>query len=599
IVDTPEIDVDRELRPTIGEFTLRAFVAPYRGRIASGMVLVTATALVSLAGPAIIRHGVDAGIRPHDTGALWFAAALFAAVSLANWWLVWAAGLFTGRTSRQLLFGLRMRVFAQLQRLGMDFYEREMAGRVMTRMTSDIEAFQSLFQNGIVGAGTNLLTFGGAAVVLVAMNARLAAATLVVAVPLVIVTRWFRRRSDISYSDVRDRVAAVNANFQESLSGVRVAQAYVREQHNMGQFREVARAHLAARQQANQLHAFFFPFVEFISIVAQAIAVGVGTSMVRRGELSPGSLIAFVLYLSAVFNPVQQLSQVFDTYQQARAALGKIRDLLATPVGTPVPSPPVRPGRLRGEIRLEGVQFRYPAAAEDALRGIDLEVAPGEALALVGETGSGKSTIVKLVARFYDPTGGRVLVDGMALDELDVVAYRRQLGIVPQEAFLFSGTIRANIAYGRPDASDAEVEDAARAVGAHDFIATLPMGYRQRVTERGRSLSAGQRQLVALARARLVDPAILLLDEATSNLDLATEARVTRAMRIVAEGRTTILIAHRLQTACRADRIAVIDDGHVIESGTHDALLAANGAYASLWSAHSVTTEVPTPVPGA
>jgi ATP-binding cassette subfamily B protein len=292
-----------------------------------------------------------------------------------------------------------------------------------------------------------------------------------------------------------------------------------------------------------------------------------------------------MLYLNLFFAPIQQLSQVFDAYQQARVSLHRIGDLLATPTSVPVPAAGVAPERLRGEIELRGVRFRYANAVDDALRGLDLHVRPGETVALVGETGAGKSTVLKLVARFYDPTAGEVLVDGVPVDRYDPAAFHRHLGVVPQEPFLFSGTIRDNVAYGRRDATDAEVEAAARAVGAHDFIASLPGGYLQPVSERGRSLSSGQRQLIALARAHLVDPAILLLDEATSNLDLATEAKVQAAMGIAAQGRTTMLIAHRLQTARLADRIVVVDDGRVVEDGTHDALLAARGRYAELWAA--------------
>jgi ATP-binding cassette subfamily B protein len=587
IVDRADVDLAREMQPH-ANFTLGAFVRPYTARLLLGLSFVVLTALAALGGPAIIRFGVDHGVGHRDTGPLWIASGLFLALALGNWGLTWAANLTTSRTSQQLLYALRVRVFAQLQRLGFDYYDREMAGRIMTRMTSDIEAFQSLFQQGIVGAGMNVLSFFGAAVVLALMSPRLAASTLVVVVPLILVTIWFRRRSDAVYLEVRERVAAVNANFQESLAGVRVAQAYVREQRNMGEFARIAGEHLDARRRGNRLSAFYFPFVEFISIAAQAVAVGVGATMVRERGLTAGSLIAFVLYLAAVFTPIQQLSQVFDTYQQARAALAKIRDLLALSISTPQPLAPHDVQQLRGDIRFESVRFRYPVANTDALRLIDLHIASGETVALVGETGSGKSTIVKLIARFYDPSDGRVLIDGVPLDQYDLGAYRRRLGMVPQEAFLFSGTIRDNIAYGRDDATDGAVEAAARAVGAHDFIAALPNGYRQRVTERGRSLSAGQRQLIALARARLVDPSILLLDEATSNLDLGTEARVTRAMRIVAEGRTTILIAHRLQTAMRADRIVVIDDGRVIEQGNHAELLKAGGHYAELWATYDV-----------
>jgi ATP-binding cassette subfamily B protein len=348
----------------------------------------------------------------------------------------------------------------------------------------------------------------------------------------------------------------------------------------------VNRRYLEHRLDAQRTVALYFPFVLFLSDLGAALVLGAGATFEQRGIVTAGTVIAFLLYLNQFFSPIQQLSQVLDTWQQATVSVEKIEELLDTPGGTPAPADPLPVGRLRGEVRLEDVHFAYAGAGGDeALAGIDLVIAPGESVALVGETGAGKSTIVKLLARFYDPTAGRVAVDGLDLRDVDLDAFRRQLGVVPQEPFLFTGTVRDNVAYGRPEATDAEVEAAARAVGAHDFIASLPSGYRTPVSERGRSLSSGQRQLIALARARLVDPAILLLDEATSQLDLASEARVQRAMDAAASGRTTVLVAHRLPTARQADRIVVIDDGLVAEQGTHEELLARHGRYAELWRA--------------
>ncbi|MEO7836068.1 MAG: ATP-binding cassette domain-containing protein, partial [Acidimicrobiales bacterium] len=570
-------------------FTLRRLVRPYRRQLSLGLFLVALDTAATIAGPALIGFGVDRGVVEGSGATLALVSLAYLAVVIANAANVWAEQRQTRRTAERLLFDLRVRMFAHLQSLGLDYYDREAAGRIMTRMTTDVEALASLLQNGLITAVVSILSFGGVAVVLLVMNVSLSLATFVVLGPLVVATVWFRRRSATAYDTARERIASVNANLQESISGVRVAQAYGRENRNIGHFRGVAQRYFDARMSAQRLVATYFPFVEFLSEVAAAVVLGVGATLVSKGSLSPGELIAFLLYLNQLFSPIQQLSHVFDTYQQARASTAKIGELLATPTSTPAPDQPVDPGVVRGAIRFAGVRFRYPGTAAEALAGVDLQVTPGQTVALVGETGAGKSTIVKLVARFYDPTEGEVLIDGVPLTALDAGAYRRQLGYVPQEAFLFSGTIRDNIAYGRSAATDAEVEAAARAVGAHDLVASLPGGYLHVVSERGRSLSAGQRQLIALARARLVDPAILLLDEATSNLDLVTEARVAHAMGVVAEGRTTLIIAHRLPTARSADRILVVDAGRLVEDGTHAELVARPGGhYARLWRAFDV-----------
>jgi ATP-binding cassette subfamily B protein len=385
------------------------------------------------------------------------------------------------------------------------------------------------------------------------------------------------------------------------VAGVRVAQAFVREGRNDDRFARLSRGYLRARLRAQTALATYFPFVAFLSDLGTAIVLSVGAVLVFDGSLSEGVLIAFLLYLGLFFSPIQQLSQVLDSYQQAAVALSRIRELLVVPTDTPEAREPVAPPeRMRGEVELRGVRFAYPGVAEEALRGVDLRIEPGETVAFVGETGAGKSTILKLVARYYDVTGGAVLVDGVDVRRYDLGGYRAHLGVVPQEPFLFAGTIRDNIAYGRPGASDAAVEAAARAVGAHEVIERLPGGYLHVVGERGRTLSIGQRQLLALARALLVDPDVLLLDEATSNLDLATEARVALAMGIAAHGRTTLLIAHRLPTAARADRVAVIDRGRLVELGTHAQLLRAGDVYSALWDAyeHGEATGSPSPLAG-
>jgi ATP-binding cassette, subfamily B, bacterial len=504
--------------------------------------------------------------------------------------VMWAQTRVMGRASERMLFALRVKLFAHLQRLGIDYFEREMAGRVMTRMTTDVDSLSQFLQTGLVTALVNAITLVGVAIALVFMDWQLALATALVLPPLIAATVWFQRNSSRAYDNARLHIANVNANLQEGLSGVRVSQAYVREGTNQAEFENVARGYLNARLGAQKLVAMYFPFVEMLSELAAALVLGVGSVLIGDKSLEAGTLIAFLLYLDLFFSPIQQLSQTFDGYQQARVSLDRIDELLAKETSVPPPEHPVFPEDLRGEVVFDDVVFRYPQTVSDALRGVGFTIPAGQSVALVGETGAGKSTFAKLVARFYDASEGSVLVDGVAVDQYDSVAYHRHLGIVPQEAYLFSGTIRDNIAFGRADATNAEVEAAARAVSAHDFIAALPAGYLTHVSERGRSLSSGQRQLIALARAHLVDPAILLLDEATSNLDLATEARVTAAMHIASRGRTTILIAHRLQTARLAERILVVDDGQVVEDGSHEDLLALGGRYARLSDASSDTS---------
>ncbi len=588
----PDVDAAFESRES-PDFKFLHFIRRYRGWLTIGLVLVAADAICTLLGPVLVRYGIEGKGNHIVASQLWAATGVFFAVTLVDWWLMWSETRVMGRVSERMLHALRIKVFAQLQRLGVDYYEHEMAGRIMTRMTTDIDALSQLLQNGLVNALVNLVTFVGVGVGLAFVNPKLALVTATIVPPLVVATVWFRSASTRAYEAARERIAAVNANLQEGISGVRVSQAFVREGKNQEVFTEIASDYRDARVHAQRLVAIYFPFVDFLSDIATCVVLGAGSVLVAHGSLSVPDLILFVLFLNLFFAPIQQLSQVFDSYQQARVAISRIGELLATPTTVPVPADPIVPGRLTGEVVLDNVHFKYSSAIEEALRGVDLRIAPGETVALVGETGAGKSTVMKLVARFYDPTEGRVLVDDVAIDEYDPVAFHQQLGVVPQEAFLFSGTIRDNIAYGREGASDAAVEAAAREVGAHDFIASLPGGYLQWVSERGRSLSSGQRQLIALARAHLVDPAILLLDEATSNLDLQTEAKVQAARGVAAHGRTTILIAHRLQTAKLADRIIVVDEGRVVESGSHDELLLDDSFYRRMWAAaegETVTT---------
>jgi len=584
--DDPHVDLAAAAEEPPQAFRVLRFIRPWRRWLSVGLLLVAIDAFLTVLGPILIRHGIDDGVSANSTRVLWATSLAFGVVTLLDWVATWAGAWVTGRTAERMLLALRVRIFSHLQRLSLDYYDRELDGRVMTRMTTDVDALSQLVQNGLVNAVVGFATCIGVAVFLVIMSPPLALAAAVVLPPLLAATWWYQRNSSLAYRRARDAIATVNANLQENLSGVRVTQAYGRQGRNTTRFRADSGTYLDARLTAQRLLAIYFPGVGLLADIGGIAVLGAGSVLVADGRTTPAVVIAFVLYLNLFFAPIQQLSQVFDTWQQASASTAKITELLTTPSNTPLPEHPVAPGRLDGTLELRGVHLRYFESAPEALTGIDLTVRAGEMVALVGETGAGKSSIVKLLARFHDPTAGHVYADGIDLREIDLTDYRHQLGVVPQEPFLFTGTVRDNIAYGRPDASDATVEAAARAVGAHGFIVDLPDGYRTAISERGRSLSAGQRQLIALARAQLVDPVILLLDEATANLDLNAEAKVREAMATVAARRTTVLVAHRLPTARTADRIIVLADGRIVEEGDHESLLRHGGTYARMWASH-------------
>jgi len=571
-------------------------VRPHRGMVALASLAVLAQTAAGLAMPYLVKVAIDQGVVPRRLEVLDRVALLYVGLAGVQFLAGRVEVLTVAAVGQRVLYAVRNKLFGHVQALSLDFYERERTGRLVARMTADIEAMSDLVTDGLVTLVTGLVTLVGVTVILVLLDWRLALATLAVAPFIALAARGYRRWSATAYRQVRETHSVVTVQLQEALAGVRAVQAFRRERATAARLAEANHAERAAHRRTIALASIFFPGIEFLGAAATVVVLGVGGRRVLGGDLEIGTLAAFLLYLRNLFDPVQQLSELYDTFQSATAGAERVGAVLAERPSVREAADPAPLPDPRGEIRLEGVRFAYGGGSgglkdsppvdglgPEVLHEVDLHVPAGTTLALIGPTGAGKSTVAKLIARFYDPTAGRVTLDGVDLRRIRLADLRQAMGYVPQEGFLFSGSVADNIRFGRPEASRAEVEAAARAVGADQVIAGLPGGYDTEVGERGALLAAGERQLVAFARAWIADPQLLLLDEATSHLDVVTEASVQHALRRLRRGRTTVLIAHRLSSVVDADQVAVVEDGRVVEAGTPSELLDRGGRFADFY----------------
>jgi ATP-binding cassette subfamily B protein len=583
-------ELRRRLRQTGGRGRkirgLLQLLSPYRGKVALMFVALLFATAASLAPPPLAKMAIDDGIVPGNLSTLNWVVVAFVVSALVYWSASYLQTYLVGWVGQRALQDLRLRIFSHLQRMPVGFYERRQAGVLISRLTNDVQALDSLVTDSIVTLFQASLTLIGTVAILALLDLELALLTFLIFPLMFLGSLVFRIASADAYGRTRETIGAITAYLQETLSGIRVVRSFGQEPRHKARFRELNDENRAANLVTVNLNAAYFPVVELVSALATVGILLYGGLQVIDGEVTVGVLVGFIAALNGFFDPIQQLSQLYTQYQAGMAALDKIFELLdEDPDLVDAPDAVALPTPLRGEIRFEDVSFQYRQGEEHvlALAGVDLVIPPGQTVALVGATGAGKSTFAKLVSRFYDPTEGRILVDGTDLREARTESLRSQMGIVPQEAFLFSGTLRDNVAFGRPEATDEDVWTALHGVGGDDFVRALPEGLSTQIGERGIQLSAGQRQLVAFARALVADPRILVLDEATSNVDLHTEGKIEAGMRRLLAGRTAIVIAHRLSTIRQAGRIVVLDAGRVIEEGTHDELIAAEGAYWRLY----------------
>ena len=585
-------ELRRRLRETGGHGRklrgLAELLAPYRWRVVAMFTSLVLGTAAALAPAPLAKVAIDQGIQKHDPGALYGVVAVFLVSALVYGVATYAQTYLVGWVGQRVLQDLRLKLFAHLQSLSIGFYGRNIAGVVISRMTNDVEALDQLVEDGLATLIQSSLMLIGVVVILVVMDFHLALLTFIALPLLSLGALAFRIASAGAYRLTREKIASITGYLAETLSGIRVVRAFGQERRHIEYFAQLNEENRAANMRTVYLNAAYFPAVELLSGLVTVEILLIGGIEAINGHTSTGVVFAFIAALNNFFNPIQQLSQLYTTYQSGMAALDKIFGLLdEQPEIVDSPDAEELPP-IRGELRFDDVSFRYGTEENDptlpwALRDVNLVIAPGQTVALVGETGAGKSTFAKLVARFYDPTSGSVLVDGHDLRTVTAHSLRSQMGMVPQEGFLFSGTIRDNLSFGRPDATEAQLRDAASAVGADDFIMALPQGYDTEVGERGVQLSAGQRQLVAFARALVADPRILVLDEATANVDVHTEGVIEQGLRRLVAGRTAIVIAHRLSTIQHASLILVMENGQIVERGTPEELLAAEGRYWDLY----------------